>query len=227
MHIVLLIGILLALVIGPGLWVRRVMQKYATPADRYGHTGAETARRLLDTLGLKDVGVELADGGDHYDPQDRVVRLSAGNHQGRSLTAVTVAAHEVGHAVQHANGYRPLLWRTRMVRWLGPVEKTGAMLMMATPLIIGLTRLPTAGLLVFLGGLLTLGSGVVIHLLTLPTEFDASFGRALPLLRRHEVLYGNDMPHARRLLLAAAMTYVSASLMSLLNVARWWSILRR
>ncbi|MGD2130106.1 MAG: zinc metallopeptidase [Lysobacterales bacterium] len=227
MHILLLIAILLALVIGPGLWVRRVMQKYAAPADRYGHTGAETARKLLDTLGLKDVGVEIADGGDHYDPQDRVVRLSADNHRGRSLTAVTVAAHEVGHAVQHASGYRPLLWRTRLVRWLGPVEKTGAMLMMATPLIIGLTRLPMAGLLVFLGGLLTLGSGVVIHLLTLPTEFDASFGRAMPLLRRHEVLYGNDMPHARRLLLAAAMTYVSASLMSLLNVARWWSILRR
>ncbi|MGD8579951.1 MAG: zinc metallopeptidase [Lysobacterales bacterium] len=227
MHILLLIAILLALVIGPGLWVRRVMQKYAAPADRYGHTGAETARKLLDTLGLKDVGVEIADGGDHYDPQDRVVRLSADNHRGRSLTAVTVAAHEVGHAVQHASGYRPLLWRTRLVRWLGPVEKTGAMLMMATPIIIGLTRLPMAGLLVFLGGLLTLGSGVVIHLLTLPTEFDASFGRAMPLLRRHEVLYGNDMPHARRLLLAAAMTYVSASLMSLLNVARWWSILRR
>jgi Zn-dependent membrane protease YugP len=227
MHVLLLIAILMALVVGPGLWVRRVMEKYATPADRYGYTGAETARKLLDTLGLKDVGVEMADGGDHYDPDKRMVRLSTGNHQGRSLTAVTVAAHEVGHAVQHASGYRPLLLRTRLVRWLGPVEKTGALLMMATPLIIGLTRLPMAGFLVFLGGLLTLGSGVVIHMLTLPTEFDASFGRAMPLLRRHEVLYGNDLPHARRLLRAAAMTYVSASLMSLLNVARWWSILRR
>ena len=107
------------------------------------------------------------------------------------------------------------------------VEKTGAVLMMATPIIIGLTRMPVAGLLMLLGGLLTLGSSVVIHLLTLPTEFDASFGRALPLMRRQDVLYEVDEPHARRLLRAAAMTYVAASLMSLLNVARWIAILRR
>jgi hypothetical protein len=227
MHVILFIAVLLLLIIGPGLWVRRVMEKYNTPTDRYGFTGAQTARKLLDTLELGAVSVEIADSGDHYDPRDRTVRLSAQNYEGRSLTAVTVAAHEVGHALQHARGYRPLMWRTRLVRWLGPVEKTGAMLMMATPLIIGLTRLPMAGAMMFLGGLLTLGSGVVIHLLTLPTEFDASFGRAMPLLRRHEVLYEKDMPHARRLLRAAAMTYVSASLMSLLNVARWWAILRR
>jgi Zn-dependent membrane protease YugP len=153
--------------------------------------------------------------------------LSAGNYQARSLTAVTVAAHEVGHALQHASGFAPLLLRTRLVKWVSPVEKTGAMLMMAAPLIIGLTRLPVAGLLMFMGGLLTLGSGVVIHLLTLPTEFDASFGRALPLLRQQDVLYETDERHARRLLRAAAMTYVAASLMSLLNVARWIAILRR
>jgi Zn-dependent membrane protease YugP len=103
----------------------------------------------------------------------------------------------------------------------------GAVLMMATPLIIGITRLPVAGLMMLTGGLLTLGSAVVIHLLTLPTEFDASFGRAMPLLRDQEVLYEVDEKHARRLLKAAALTYVSASLMSLLNVARWIAILRR
>jgi hypothetical protein len=78
-----------------------------------------------------------------------------------------------------------------------------------------------------IGGLLTLGSGVVMHLLTLPTEFDASFRRAMPLLKAHNVLAVRDEPHARRLLRAAALTYVSASLMSLFNVARWWAILRR
>jgi Zn-dependent membrane protease YugP len=84
-----------------------------------------------------------------------------------------------------------------------------------------------AGLLMFTGGLMTLGAAVLIHLLTLPTEFHASFGRALPLLREQPVLYETDEKHARRLLKAAAMTYVSASLMSLLNVARWIAILRR
>lgn len=227
MHILVLLVILLILVLGPGLWVKRVMARYSQPADRYAHSGAETARRLLDALDLQNVVVEPSDTGDHYDPEARAVRLSAGNYQARSLTAVTVAAHEVGHALQHASGFAPLLLRTRLVKWVSPVEKTGAMLMMAAPLIIGLTRLPVAGLLMLMGGLLTLGSSVVIHLLTLPTEFDASFGRALPLLRQQDVLYETDERHARRLLKAAAMTYVAASLMSLLNVARWIAILRR
>jgi Zn-dependent membrane protease YugP len=227
MYLVLLLLVLLTLLIGPGLWVKRVMARYSRPADRYEHTGAETARYLLDALQLEDVKVEMSETGDHYDPSARAVRLAAGNYQGRSLTAVTVAAHEVGHAVQDAHGFRPLKWRTQLVRWVGPVEKTGAVLMMATPLIIGITRLPVAGLMMLMGGLLTLGSAVVIHLLTLPTEFDASFGRAMPLLREQEVLYEVDERHARRLLKAAALTYVSASLMSLLNVARWIAILRR
>jgi len=227
MHIIVLVIVLLLLIVGPGLWVKRVMERYHRPADRYGYTGAETARKLLDTLGLKQVRIELSETGDHYDPSEKAVRLTAQNHDGHSLTAVTVAAHEVGHALQDAEGFAPLRWRTQLVRWVSPVEKTGAVLMMATPLIIGITRLPAAGLLMFLGGMLTLGSAVVIHLLTLPTEFDASFGRALPLLRKQGVLYPVDEPHARRLLKAAAMTYVSASLMSLLNIARWWAILRR
>jgi len=227
MHIVILVILLLGLVVGPGFWVRRVMERYSKPADRYGYTGAEAARRLLDGQGLQQVAVEISETGDHYDPAARAVRLTAQNYQGGSLTAITIASHEVGHAMQDAQGFAPLKWRTRLVQWVSPVEKTGAVLMMATPLIIGLTRLPVAGLLMFLGGLLTLGSAVVIHLLTLPTEFDASFGRAMPLLKEQDVLYSSDEKHARRLLRAAAMTYVSASLMSLLNVARWWAILRR
>ena len=227
MHIIVIVILLLLLLIGPGMWVKRVMKRYHLPVDRYGYSGSQTARRLLDSLGLQDVVVEEADIGDHYDPEARAVRLSPANYKERSLTAVTVAAHEVGHALQHATGYGPLVWRTRMVKWVGPIEKTGAVLMMATPLIIGLTRLPAAGLIMLLAGLMTLGSAVVVHLLTLPTEFDASFGRALPLMKEQDVLYESDEKHARKLLRAAAMTYVSASMMSLLNIARWIAILRR
>jgi Zn-dependent membrane protease YugP len=203
------------------------MKRYSKPADRYPNSGGEVARRLLDELGLQEVGAEMTDKGDHYDPRDRMVRLSPQNFQGHSLTAITIAAHEVGHAVQHASGYMPLIWRTRLVRLVGPVEKTGVALLMATPLIIGITQAPVAGLLMMAGGFLTLGSGVVMHFLTLPTEFDASFGRAMPLLKQLNILAVPDEPHARRLLRAAALTYVAASLMSLLNVARWWAILRR
>lgn len=227
MHLIIIAALLLLLVIGPHFWVRRVMARYSEPGDRYGATGEQTARALLDAAGLKSVGVEATEAGDHYDPADKMVRLSAANFSGRSLTAVAIAAHEVGHAVQDATGFIPLKWRTRLVRWVGPIEKAGAAMLMATPLIVGITRLPYAGAVMLLGGILTLGSAVAVHLLTLPTEFDASFGRAMPMLEQQGVLYRSDARHARKLLRAAAMTYVSASLMSLLNIARWWAILRR
>jgi hypothetical protein len=227
MHVVLLILLAVALLIGPGIWVKAVMKRYARPEDRYDRSGAEVARQLLDAHRLEAVGIEPSTGGDHYDPTERTIRLMPVHLETRSLAAVAIAAHEVGHAVQDATGYAPLRWRTRMVRMLGPVEKIGAGILMSTPLILALTRHPLAGLLTMAGGFLALGSSVVIHLITLPTEFDASFNRALPMLEKHGLLYRADAPHARKLLRAAALTYVSASLMSLLNVARWWAILRR
>ena len=227
MHLILPLLILLALVFGPSLWVRHVLAKYSQPTDRYGGTGAELARHLLDEHGLTDVPVERTDAGDHYDPQARAVRLMPERYDNGSLTAISVAAHEVGHALQDRDGYRPLRLRTRMVHSVRHLERLGAGLLMASPFIGIATRVPGAGLLFFLGGILSLGSSALVHLITLPTEFDASFGRALPLLGREGYLHPTDRPHARRILTAAAMTYVAAALMSLLNVARWWAILRR
>ena len=225
----ILVGIVLLLVIifGPGLWVSRVLERYSEPADRYSRSGADTARLLLDHHDLHSVAVESTEAGDHYDPVDKAVRLTADKFAGRSLTAITVAAHEVGHAVQDHCNYGPLRWRTRLVRIAGPVQKLGAGVLMVSPFIGALTRIPQLGLLLFMAGFLTLATSTLVHLVTLPTEFDASFGRALPMLDRHQVLRPVDRPHARRLLTAAALTYVSASLMSLLNIARWWAILRR
>jgi Zn-dependent membrane protease YugP len=98
---------------------------------------------------------------------------------------------------------------------------------MVAPFVGALTRTPSIGIIMFAAGFFTLATSTLVHLATLPTEFDASFARALPMLDRHRVLKDVDRPHARRLLTAAALTYVSASLMSLLNIARWWAILRR
>ncbi len=224
----LILGLaIVALLFGPGIWVRRVMARYAEPADRYGGTGAELARHLLDRCGLQAVRVEPTEAGDHYDPQDKAVRLSEANFSQRSLTAITVAAHEVGHAIQDAEGYRPLRYRTRLVRAAQGAERLGAAVLMISPFLGALTRAPSLGILLFLGGLLTLGTSVLVHGITLPTEVNASFGRALPLLERERILKPVDRPHARRILTAAAMTYVAVSLMSLLNVARWIAILRR
>lgn len=226
---VLIIVVILAVVFIPGLWVNLILKRYSRPRDRYACTGAELARRLLDRKGLTEVTVEVAPsgGGDHYDPEERVVRLTKERFNGRSLTDVTVAAHEVGHACQDATGYRPLRWRTRLVGLAKQSERVGVLILMISPMVAVVTRAPLPGAFLFLGGLLVIAMGTIVHLVTLPVEFDASFERALPMLREGGHLRAGDERHARRLLKATAMTYVAASLMSLLNVARWWAVLRR
>lgn len=227
MHLFLLIAAGLLLILGPSIWVKSVMTRYSVPKDLYLLSGGEMARALLDAASLRHVRTEMTDAGDHYDPIEKAVRLSRANYEGRSLTAITIAAHEVGHALQDAAGFAPLAWRTRLVRWVRPIERVGAGMMMFAPFSVAFVRMPMFGMLTLLGGFFTLASGVLVHALTLPTELDASFGRALPLLERHGLLRDEDRPRARRLLAAAALTYVSAALQSLLNVARWWTILTR
>ena len=219
--------VILGLVFLPGIWVQRVLERYSQPGDRYSGTGAELARHLLDAYGMHSVVVEETKQGDHYDPLQKAVRLTADKFDGRSLTAITVAAHEVGHALQDHLGYKPLQYRTHLVRVTQKFEKLGAGILMVSPFVGAATRVPGLGLLMFAGGLLTLGTSTLVHMVTLPTELDASFKRALPMLEENNILMAADKRHARRLLKAAAFTYVSASLMSLLNIARWFAILRR
>ena len=225
--LIILLPLLMLVVWLPGWWVRRTMQRYSAPADRYYGTGATLARMLLDKHGLHEVTVELSETGDHYDPLARAVRLSPDNYQQRSLTAITVAAHEVGHALQHAEGYAPLAMREHLVRMAMLGQRLGAMMMVAVPFVTVIARHPAPGLTFVVAGLLSMGLAALVHLVTLPTEFDASFRRALPMLERGGYLHAADYPHARRILEAAALTYVAQSLMSLLNIAAWMRFLRR
>lgn len=218
--------LVLAAIYGPSWWVRRVMRRYAEPEDRYPLTGARVARQLLEEAGLSHVQVEPTEQGDHYDPEDKAVRLSDAHFGTGSLAAVTVAAHEVGHALQDAEGYAPFIWRQRLVRWAQRTQQLGAMVLFAMPVVLGVTRAPGAGVAMLVAGLLSVGSGAAVHLTTLPTEWDASFGRALPMLRRREFLHRGDGAHARRILTAAALTYVAQSLAALLNVWTWFRMLR-
>jgi len=227
MRFILMALLILFVVFGPGLWVQRVLSRYSVPEKRYSGTGAELARHLLDTNGLQEVVVEKTESGDHYDPGDKAVRLTGDKFDGRSLTAITVAAHEVGHAVQDKEGYKPLRLRGQLVLGMQKVEKVGAAILMVSPFIGILTRAPAIGILMFAGGMMTLATSTLVHLVTLPTEIDASFGRAMPMLEKQGILKDVDVPYAKKILKAAAYTYVSASLMSLLNVARWIAILRR
>ena len=223
----ILICFIALLIVGPSYWVKHTMEKYSEPANRYSFTGAELARSLLNSAKLPHVGVEVTESGDHYDPLKKIVRLTPDKFNGRSLTAITVAAHEVGHAIQDHDNYPPLAMRTRLVQWTAGVEKLGAGILILAPVMMTVFRSPAAGLLLLVGGILTLGSAVLVHAVTLPMELNASFDRALPLLERERYLIDGDIPHARRLLSAAAWTYVAASLMTLLNMARWLAILRR
>ncbi len=227
MPILIFVLIILAVIFGPGLWVRRVMNRYSKPEDRYSGTGAQLARHLLDKSGLDSVVVESTADGDHYDPDSKAVRLTEDKYSGHSLTAITVAAHEVGHAIQDRDGYAPLRLRSQLVRASRKFERLGAGVLLVSPFIGALTRAPALGVVMFVAGFITLGTSTLVHFATLPTEFDASFSRALPMLDQYGILKKVDRPHARRLLMAAALTYVAASLMSLLNIARWWAILRR
>ena len=227
MRIVLMILILAAVFIGPQIWVKRVFSQYRQNRDDFPGTGSELARHLLDRFNLQHVKVETTELGDHYDPVSKIVRLTQENFSGKSLTAATVAAHEVGHALQDQSGYQPLIERTRLVRVAQGAEKVGSFVMLGIPIVAGITRTPAAGLFVLLAGIATMGVGTLIHFLTLPVEWDASFNRALPVLEKGGYLSRQDLYGARRLLKAAALTYVAASLASLLNLWRWIAIMRR
>jgi Zn-dependent membrane protease YugP len=210
----------------PQIWAKRILNRY-NREEYFSGNGIELARMVLGKLDLDDVKVEVTDTADHYDPEKKTIRLTEERCGRRTLTAVVVAAHEVGHALQDHTGYKPLRMRTRLIVTAAKLERVGAALMMAVPVIAVLTRIPSVGLLMFLGGLFTLLTPVVVHLLTLPTEFDASFNRALPLLSAGDLIPSEDMPAARKILRACALTYVANSLMGILNIWRWIRILRR
>lgn len=222
---ILALIIVAAVIFGPHWWATHVITKYNRVNADFPGTGIDLARHLVDRLGIGGVRVEATQQPDHYDPLEKIVRLSHRNCDRKSLTAIVVATHEIGHALQDKEGYRPLHLRTKWVRAGRLFEKVGSALMMAIPLVAGLTRIPAVGLLVFLAGLATLGIPVVIHLITLPVEWDASFNRALPILRRN--LPPEYLPAAEKILKACAITYVAASLAGLLNLWRWIRVLRR
>jgi len=227
LRLVVLLIIAVLVIVGPQLWTRRVFAKHSAPRPDYPGTGAQLARHLLNRFDLQHVKVEPTEKGDHYDPVAKAVRLTPALFSGKSLTAITVAAHEVGHAIQDHLGYRPLEERTKLVRIAQGAEKIGALLMMGIPIAAAVARTPVASIVVMLAGMATMGISTLVHLLTLPVEWDASFRRALPILQQGQYLPPGDERGARSILTAAALTYVAASLAGLLNLWRWIAFLRR
>ncbi|MGM0679389.1 MAG: zinc metallopeptidase [Pseudomonadota bacterium] len=227
MPYVLILLLLLGLFFGPGLWARYTFKRYSTPRKDIPGTGGELARHLLDRFGMQSFQVEVAGTeGDHFDPTSETVRLSQDNYDGTSLTAVAVAAHEVGHAIQHHRGEHKLKLRTRLAQTANSAQKIGAVVILFAPVVALLSRAPSAMAVQIILGLGTMLLATIVHLVTLPVEFDASFGKALPILKEGYV-QPKDLPKIKRILRAAALTYVAASLSSLLSLGRWIAILRR
>jgi hypothetical protein len=224
--IIIGVVLLLALIFLPQLWIRSVLARHQVERPDLGGTGSELARDLLDRAGLRHVKVELTEAGDHYDPTEETVRLSLPHHDGRSVAALAVAAHEVSHALQHAHGDRTFALRQSMAPSIIWIERLAQMLFFTIPLLGALARSPAfiAGQIALV--VVLLGSRLVMHLVTLPVEIDASFRRALPILAAGRYLPEADLPAARRVLRAAALTYVAAALVSLIDVTRLVRVLR-
>jgi Zn-dependent membrane protease YugP len=193
--------------------VSSTYSKYSKISSVRGTTGADTAKFLLEHNGLSDIKIEAVEGklSDHYDPRSRTVRLSTDNYQGRSLSAVAVAAHEVGHAIQDGSGYIPLKIRHSIL----PATNLGSWA--AFPLFI-IGFLFNTPLLMDIGIILFAGV-VVFHLVTLPVEFNASH-RALAQLSSNGLLIEEEVIGARKVLNAAAMTYVAATAVSMIHLVR-------
>jgi Zn-dependent membrane protease YugP len=225
-RVLIILAVMAMLAALPSIWIGSVLRRHGRERADIPRTGAEAARSMLDRLGLGHVRVEKSELGDHYDPEDKAVRLSPERFDSRSLAAVVVAAHEVGHAMQDAVGYTPLVVRTRFARQAAILEKVGVGLMLLSP--FAMAMMPSrAGLFLSLAfGAFVLVLPIIMHAATLPVEYDASFRRAIPLLAAGRYVSERDMPAARQLLHAAAFTYVAAAIFSVLNVVRWLRVLR-
>ncbi|SES63275.1 hypothetical protein SAMN05660297_00006 [Natronincola peptidivorans] len=184
--------------------VKSNFAKYLRVPTRKGYSGVQVARVLLDQHGLQDIPIEVASGqlSDHYDPTKRVVRLSGEVYQGSSIASISVAAHEVGHAIQHANGYAPLSLRNMVF----PIARFGSSAAWGF-IMIGLL-IPSLGGLMDIG-ILLFGAAVAFQLITLPVEFNAS-SRALRLLDSNGFIIDEETKGAQNVLRAAALTYVAA-----------------
>ncbi len=227
MPILIIVFVLLFILTSlPGVWTKHILNKYQKPNDNIPGTGRQFAEHLIKKLDLK-IKLEETEQGDHYDPIEKVVRISTENYHTNSLTAISTVAHEIGHALQDKENYPPLRQRTELIQRSQWMQKFSGIALMITPVLIPLLHTPFIAVITFGAGFVSMGIPVIIHLSTLPVEMDASFKRALPLLETGNYLNEDDLKKSRKILKACAMTYVAASLSSLFNLWKWFKAVRR
>lgn len=213
-YFLVLIGAIICMIASAN--VKSTYKRYSQMRSMTGMTGAQAAERILRAAGISDVSVGRVAGelSDHYNPAKKVVNLSDSVYGSTSVAAIGVAAHECGHAIQHAKGYAPLKFRT----WFVPVANFGSKL--AWPLIlIGLFITTESSQLIINAGIILFSFAVIFQLVTLPVEFNAS-SRALVLLEQQGILSDQELPYTKKVLSAAALTYVASAAASLLQLLR-------
>jgi len=221
------IGILL-LVFGPQLWIRWVFFRYKGDLADVPGTGAELARHLLLRFEINDVIVEMTKPfGDHFDSSTPAIRLSPDNYNGRSLTAIAVAAHEVGHAIQWHRNEDIFRLRKKYIPLAMKLQRAGLALLSLSPILGIITRHPAGIAVPFAGGALMAICGAATYLIVLPEEWDASFNKALPLLCKGNYVSDRQLPAVKKILRAAALTYAAGALASILQLWRWLPLLLR
>ncbi len=220
MHPALILIPAAALIFGPRLWVARVLKQHSREDEDCPMTGADLARKLLDQNQLQMVKVEPTDVGDHYDPETKAVRLTRDKFERKSLTAIATAAHEVSHALQDASGYIPFVWRSSLVKVAQATGQIGSIVLVAVPATALLTKQTLPPVIVGVAVFSMLGTGLAVQLTTVPTEFNASFGRALPMLR-DGYISDEQVKDAKKILFVCSLTYVASSLVAFLNFWPW------
>lgn len=223
---ILILPLLIMLIFAPQFWVRYVLKKHHKLLDGMPGTGGELAKHLIDKFKLE--GVTLKQGKvneDHYDPQNNCVCLSPEVFQRKSLTAVAVATHEVGHAIQFNRNEAVSHLRKKYLHKAHKIQHYGVYILMSFPLVGLVFRVPHLALLTIVVGLITMLASVFMYAAILPEEYDASFNKALPILEKGYVPE-EYMPAIKQILKACALTYVAAALADMLNLWRWIAIIR-
>ncbi len=220
MHPVLVLIPVAALILGPRLWVRRVLQRHNLSDEKFPLEAQQLAREMLDRAGLGAVAVEGTDIGDHYDPSTKTVRLARDKYGRKTLTALTTAAHEVAHALQDSDAYPPFVWRQGLGRVAQVTGELGSVVLISVPAAALLTRTSVPPVVIGGTALAMFGTGIAAQLAAVPTELDASFGRALPLLREGHFDPGQTEV-ARKILFACSLTYLASSFASIVNIWPW------
>ena len=224
---ILLFIIVIAILLLPQWWIKRVINKHSHERPDIKGSGAEFAQHLISRLNL-DISVEETKEGDHYSPNEKVVRLSKQHFHQRSLAAMVIAAHEVGHAIQDQQQDKHFLRSIRLSQLSFWVQKIAPIALSVSPILLALTKSPALSMLTLLIGVAAVGVGTLVTLCNLPVEFDASFNKAMPLLKSGEYFSNEaDYVAANKILKAAAYTYVAGSLFNLLNLAYWLRLFRR